>query len=117
MECGLKRGPEPLGYVNGVWTLRGVARLIQLQGGGNQRPPGYRPDDPRSTWNLTASDSDRNQRPLGYEPSSGSATLRQQFHPIEGAPSSVMRFSLARFATESKCEGTSTVRPLSRTRP
>ena len=91
--------------------------LAALARPGNREPPGYRPDDPRSTWNLTASDSDRNQRPLGHEPSSGSATLRQQFHPIEGAPSSVMRFSLARFATESKCEGTSTVRPLSRTRP
>ena len=40
----------------------------QPQAGGNRGSPGYGPDDPRSTWNLTPSDSDRNQRPGGYEP-------------------------------------------------
>ena len=41
------------------------------------------------------------------EPSSGSGTLRQQFHLVEGAPSSAARVSLARFAATSTSEVTS----------
>jgi len=38
VERGLKRGPEALGYVNGVWTLRRVARLIQEECGVHYHP-------------------------------------------------------------------------------
>jgi len=51
----------------------------------------------------------QNRRPPGYEPSSCRASLRSQFHRSEGAPSSTVCLSPARFVTESKCEVTSRV--------
>jgi transposase len=33
IECGLKRGPEALGYENGLWTSWRVAHLIEQESG------------------------------------------------------------------------------------
>jgi transposase len=57
VERGLRRGPQSLGYVSGLWTARRVAKLIE-QECGVQYHPGH-------VWRILRDLGWSVQRPIG----------------------------------------------------
>ena len=101
MDGGLVRANRTEAQMSSV-RLFGSEDLSCLTRPWNQRPQGYRPDDPRWRWNLTPADSDEDQRSGGYETQPEGGGLRQRFLPFEGATRASVTSSPTRLVR--KCE-------------